>query len=100
MCLVDNSRNARLEKALRQSVQLPQPGRSQHRHSVDLLTITEHIGGVCADRARRAIRQVDHQQQHAIPSLKRPRRQQAPEQRMRLGTVTLVSVGDLQGWAG
>ena len=76
------SRNARLEKALRQSVQLPQPGRSQHRHSVHLLTITEHIGGVCADRARRAIRQLDHQQQRAVPSLKRPRRQQTPEQRM------------------
>ena len=47
-------------------------------------TDTEHVRGIGADRARRAIRQIDHQQQHAVPSLKRPRRQQAPEQRMRL----------------
>jgi hypothetical protein len=82
--VIDKSRNPRLQKPLRQPVQLPQPGRIQHRHSVHLPTITEHVRGIGADRARRAIRQVHHQQQHTVPTLKRLRPQQTPEQRMRL----------------
>jgi len=65
-------------------MQLPQPRRVQHRHRALQSTDAEHVCRIGADRSWRAIRQLDHQQQHAVPSLKRPRRQQAPEQRMRL----------------
>ena len=65
-------------------MQLPQAGRVQHRHRALRSTDTEHVRRISADRARRAIRQIDHQHQHAVPSLKRPGRQQTPEQRMRL----------------
>ena len=65
-------------------MQLPQPSRVQHRHRALRSTATEHVRRIGADRARRTIGQLDYQQQHAVPSLKRPRRQQMPEQRMRL----------------
>jgi DNA replication protein DnaC len=81
---IHKSRNARLQKPLRQSVQLPQPRRVQYRNRGLHSTDTEHVRRISADGARRTIRQLNHQQQRAIPSLKRPRRQQAPEQRMRL----------------
>jgi hypothetical protein len=84
LCFIDNSGDARSAKPLHQPMQLPQPRRVQHRHRALQSTDAEHVRRIGADRARRAIRQLDHQQQHAVPSLKRPRRQQAPEQRMRL----------------
>ena len=85
MRFVDNSGDARSAKPLHQPMQLPQPSRVQHRHRALRSTDAEHVRRIRADRSWRAIRQLDHQQQHAVPSLKRPRRQQAPEQRMRLG---------------
>ena len=67
-----------------QPVQRPQPGTVQHRPQARL-DDTQHIGGIAADRSRRTIRQIDHQQQHAVPPLERLRRQQPTEQRVRLG---------------
>ena len=66
-----------------QPVQRPQPGRIQHRPQARL-DHTQHIGGIAADRSRRTVRQIDHQQQHAVPPLERLRRQQPTEQRVRL----------------
>ena len=60
----------------------PAAPRIQHRHRALRSTDTKHVCRISADRARRAIRQIDHQQQHAVPALKRPGRQQAPEQWM------------------
>ena len=82
MCFVGNSRDARSAKPLNQRTQLPQPPRIQHRHRALRSTDTKHVCRIGADRARRAIRQIDHQQQHAVPALKRPGLQQAPEQWM------------------
>ena len=84
MCFVDNSRDARCPQPLHQPVQLPQPRRIQHRNRARHPADAEHVRRISADRARRTIRQIDHQQQHTAPSLKRPRRQQTPKQRMRL----------------
>ena len=67
-----------------QPVQRPQPGTVQHRPRARL-DDTQHIGGIAADRSRRAVGQIDHQQQHAVPPLERLRRQQPTEQRVRLG---------------
>ena len=67
-----------------QPVQRPQPRRVQHRPQA-WLDDTQHIGGIAADRSRRAVGQIDHQQQHAVPPLERLRRQQPTEQRVRLG---------------
>jgi hypothetical protein len=84
LCLVDNSRDARNAKPLNQRIQLPQAPGIQHRHRARRSTDTEHVRRISADRAWRAIRQIDHQHQHAVPSLKRPGRQQTPQQRMGL----------------
>jgi DNA replication protein DnaC len=84
LCFIDNSRDARSTKPLHQRMQLPQPSRVQHRHRALHSTAAKHVRRISADGAWRAIRQLDHQQQRAMPSLKRPRRQQTPEQRMRL----------------
>jgi Mrp family chromosome partitioning ATPase len=81
---VNKSRNARLQKPARQPVQLPQPRSVEHRNRTLHATDAEHVRRISTDGARRAIRQLNHQQQRAIPSLKRPRRQQTPEQWMRL----------------
>ena len=67
-----------------QPMQRPQPGRIQHRPRA-WLDDTQHVGGIAADRSRRAVGQIDHQQQHAVPPLERLRRQQPTEQRVRLG---------------
>ena len=67
-----------------QPVQRPQPGTVQHRPQARL-DDTQHIGGIAADRSRRTVGQIDHQQQHAVPPLERLRRQQPTEQRVRLG---------------
>ncbi len=67
-----------------QPVQRPQPGTVQHRPQA-WLGDTQHIGGIAADRSRRTVGQIDHQQQHAVPPLERLRRQQPTEQRVRLG---------------
>jgi predicted ATPase len=67
-----------------QPVQRPQPGTVQHRPQA-WLDHTQHIGGIAADRSRRTVGQIDHQQQHAVPSLERLRCQQPTEQRVRLG---------------
>jgi predicted ATPase len=67
-----------------QPVQRPQPGAVQHRPQ-PWLDDSQHVGGIAADRSRRAVGQVDHQQQHAVPPLERLRRQQPTEQRVRLG---------------
>jgi len=64
-------------------MQRPQPGAVQHRPRARL-DHTQHIGGIAADRSRRTVGQVDHQQQHAVPPLERFRRQQPAEQRVRL----------------
>jgi hypothetical protein len=66
-----------------QPVQRPQPGTVQHRPRARL-DDTQHVGGIAADRSRRAIGQIDHQQQNAVPPLERLRRQQPTEQRVRL----------------
>ena len=84
MCFVGNSGDARSAKPLHQPMQLAQAGGIQHRHRARRSTAAEHVRRIGADRAWRAIRQLDYQQQHAVPSLKRPRRQQTPEQRVRL----------------
>jgi hypothetical protein len=65
-------------------VQRPQPGRIHHRPGA-WLDDTQHVSGIAADRSRRAVGQIDHQQQHAVPPLERPRRQKPTEQRVRLG---------------
>ena len=67
-----------------QPVQRPQPGCIQHRPQARLDN-TQHVGGIAADRSRRTVGQIDHQQQHAVPPLERLRRQQPTEQRVRLG---------------
>ena len=67
-----------------QPVQRTQPGTVQHRPQA-WLDDTQHIGGIAADRSRRTVGQIDHQQQHAVPPLERLRRQQPTEQRVRLG---------------
>jgi hypothetical protein len=69
---------------LHQPVQRPQPGTVEHRPQA-WLDDTQHIGGIAADRSRRTVGQIDHQQQHAVPPLERLRRQQPTEQRVRLG---------------
>jgi len=65
-------------------VQLAQPRRVEHRTRAPDPTNPKDIGRIGTDGAWRAIRQLNHQQQYAVPPLKRPRRQQTPEQRMRL----------------
>ena len=67
-----------------QPVQRPQPRRIQHRPR-PRLDDTQHVGGIAADRSRRAIGQIDHQQQHTVPPFERLRRQQPTKQRVRLG---------------
>ena len=67
-----------------QPVQRPQPGCIQHRPQARLDN-TQHVGRIAADRSRRTVGQIDHQQQHAVPPLERLRRQQPTEQRVRLG---------------
>jgi len=71
LCFIDNSGDARSAKPLHQPMQLPQPRRVQHRHRALQSTDAEHVCRIGADRSWRAIRQLDHQQQHAVPSLKR-----------------------------
>jgi IstB-like ATP binding protein len=65
-------------------VQLAQPRRIEHRTRAPDPTNPKYVGRIGTDGARRAIRQLNHQHEHAAPPLKRPRRQQTPEQRMRL----------------
>ena len=65
-------------------MQFSQPRRIQHRTRAFRHAAAKHVRRIGTDGARRAIRQLNHQQQHAVPPLKRPRRQQTPEQRMRL----------------
>ena len=65
-------------------MQLAQPRRIEHRTRAPDPTNPKYVGRIGTDGARRAIRQLNHQQQHAVPPLKRPRRQQTPEQRMGL----------------
>ena len=67
-----------------QPVQRPQTSAVQHRPQARL-DDPQHIGGIAADRPRRAVGQIDHQQQHTVPPLERLRRQQPTEQRVRLG---------------
>jgi hypothetical protein len=67
-----------------QPVQRPQPRLIQHRPR-PRLDDTQHVGGIAADRSRRAVGQVDHQQQHTVPPLERLHRQQPTKQRVRLG---------------
>ena len=65
-------------------MQRPQPRRIQYRPR-PRLDDTQHVGGIAADRSRRAIGQIDHQQQHTVPPFERLRRQQPTKQRVRLG---------------
>ena len=67
-----------------QPVKRPQSGRIHHRPRA-WLDDTQHVGGIAADRSRRAVGQIDHQQQHAVPPLERLRHQKPTEQRVRLG---------------
>lgn len=65
-------------------MQRAQPRRIQHRPR-SRLDDPQYIGGIATDRSRRSVGQIDHQQQHAVPPLERPRRQQPTKQRVRLG---------------
>src|SRR6476469_3161463 len=65
-------------------MQRPQPRPIQHRPRPRLHD-TQHVGGIAADRSRRAVGQIDHQQQHTLPPFERLRRQQPTKQRVRLG---------------
>lgn len=67
-----------------QPVQRAQPRRIEHRPRTRLGD-TQYIGDIATNRSRRAVGQIDHQQQHAVPPLERPRRQQPTEQRVSLG---------------
>ena len=71
-------------KLLHQPVKRPQAAGVQHRLRARLHD-TQHVSGIAADRSRRTVGQIDHQQHHAVPPLERPRRQQPTEQRVRLG---------------
>jgi hypothetical protein len=66
-------------------VQLSQTSRVQHTTRARLLRRPQHVGRVSPNRPRRTIRQLHHEQQYAVPSLERLRREQPPEQRMRPG---------------
>ena len=66
-------------------MQLSQTSRVQHTTRARLLRRPQHIGRISPNRPRRTIRQLHHEQQYAVPSLKRLRREQPPEQRMRPG---------------
>ena len=55
----------------------------QHRPRRSRLSSRQHISRISADRARAAIRQLNHQMQHASETAEPRRRQQLPEQRMR-----------------
>ena len=63
-------RDARLEKPLRQPAQFPQPRRVEHRDRAVAPAAAKHVRCIGADRARRAIRQINHEQQHTVPTLK------------------------------
>ena len=67
-------------------MQFSQPGRIQHQHRNRAFrrAAAKHIRRISTDGAWRAIRQLNNQHEHAAPPLERPRRQQTPEQRMRL----------------
>jgi hypothetical protein len=67
-------------------VQFSQPRRIQHQHRNRAFrhAAAKHVRRISTDSARRAIRQLNNQHEHAAPPLERPRRQQTPEQRMRL----------------
>jgi hypothetical protein len=65
-------------------VQLTQPGRVQNRAWPCRLSDPQHVRGISPNRPRRAVRQADDQQQHPIPPPERLRREQPPEQRVRL----------------
>ena len=66
-------------------MQLAQPRRVKHRTRAPRPhTNPQYVGRIGTDGARRAIRQLNHQHEHTVPPLKRPRRQQTPKQRMRL----------------
>lgn len=67
-----------------QPVQRAQPRRIEHRPRTRLGD-TQYIGGIATNRSRRAVGQIDHQQQPAVPPLERPRRQQPTKQRVSLG---------------
>ena len=66
-------------------MQLSQTSRVQHTTRARLLRRPQHVGRVSPNRPRRTIRQLHHEQQYAVPSLERLRREQPPEQRMRPG---------------
>ena len=58
----------------------PHPARNRaFRHAA-----AKHVRRISTDAAWRAIRQLNNQHEHPAPPLERPRRQQTPEQRMRL----------------
>jgi IstB-like ATP binding protein len=67
-------------------VQFSQPRRIQHQHRNRAFrhAAAKHVRRISTDGAWRAIRQLNNQHEHAAPPLERPRRQQTPEQRMRL----------------
>lgn len=67
-------------------MQFSQPRRIQHQHRNRAFrhAAAKHVRRISTDGAWRAIRQLNNQHEHAAPPLERPRRQQTPEQRMRL----------------
>ena len=67
-------------------MQFSQPRRIQHQHRNRAFrhAAAKHVRRISTDAAWRAIRQLNNQHEHAAPPLERPRRQQTPEQRMRL----------------
>lgn len=66
-----------------QPAQRPQTCRVQHRARPFLRRGHDHIGGIGTDRARTAIRQLHHQEQHPLDATKPLRSKQSPEKRMR-----------------
>jgi hypothetical protein len=66
-------------------MQFSQPRRIQHQHRNRAFrhAAAKHVRRISTDGARRAIRKLNNQHEHAAPPLERPRRQQTPEQRMR-----------------
>ena len=67
-------------------MQFSQPRRIQHQHRNRAFrhAAAKHVRRISTDAAWRAIRQLNNQHEHPAPPLERPRRQQTPEQRMRL----------------
>ena len=77
MCFVGNSRDARSAKPLNQRIQLPQPPRIEHLDTAPCGPPTPNTS-VASARIVPGEPSGIHHQQHAVPALKRPGRQECP----------------------